>query len=821
MAKRGNEESATRSEELTDFQKVKAEAAAKLLGSNVNTGLSQSDVEIRLKQYGYNEVPEKKTNPLIRFARKFWGLTAWMLEAIMVLSWILQRYIDLYVVAALLFLNSILGFAEEQRASTAVEALKQKLQVNAKVLRDNAWKMVSARELVPGDIVRVRTGDFVPADVKIFTGKLEVDQSALTGESISAEKKNDDLLYSGSIVKRGEATGMVVLTGNRTYFGKTAQLVQIARPKLHMEEVVSQVVRWLAIIVIVMLSAALIFSAVKGLDLLGLLPLILVLLLSAIPVALPAMFTVSMALGSVQLVKEGVLVTRLSASEDAATMDILCADKTGTITMNKLSVATAIPMKSFRDEDVVRYGFLASKEADQDPIDLAFIEAAKRKKLVDESAVQKNFVPFDPQTRRTVATAQEKGREFQVMKGAVNIIARACGLEEKQLEELNTKVDEFARKGYRTLAVAKDEGKGNPELVGLATLYDAPRPDSRQLIQELKELGISVKMLTGDALPIAEEIAKDVGLGERILKISDLKGHLQKNAENAAIVSEKSDGFAEIYPEDKYTIVQAFQSKAHVVGMTGDGVNDAPALRQAEVGIAVSNATDVAKGAASAVLTKEGLSGIVDLVKIGRSIFERITTWILNKIITTAMVVPFVVFSFFLTGQYVVSALVMILLLFMTDFVKLALSTDNVRWSRNPDTWDVTDLVKVAMVLGIVTIIELLGLLYIGLTFFGLTPTSLTVHTFSFAMLFYAAMFLLLNVRERRHFWDSAPSKALTVAVLGDMIIGVLIATFGIADLKPIPIPVTLFVIAYSLVFSLFLNDLIKALLVKITGIKW
>jgi H+-transporting ATPase len=804
-----------------DFHKVKTEKAAELLRSNFDVGLTESEVDGRLKQYGHNEVAEKKSSPLLRFAKKFWGLTAWMLEIIIVLSWILQRYIDLAVVVALLFLNSILGFAEEQRASTAVEALKEKLYVNARVLRDGVWKIVSARDLVPGDIIRVRTGDFVPADVKISGGQLEVDQSALTGESIAAEKKQDDTLYSGSIVKRGEATGLVVLTGNKTYFGKTAQLVQIARPKLHMEEVVSQVVRWLAVIVTVMLSAALIFSAVKRLDLLGLLPLMLVLLLSAIPVALPAMFTVSMALGSMRLVKEGVLVTRLSASEDAATMDILCADKTGTITMNKLSVATVIPMQGFKDEDVIHYGFLASKEADQDPIDLAFTAAAKQKGMIDGSAVQKDFVPFDPETRRTVATVRERGREFQVMKGAVNVIARACGLEKKHLEELNAKVDEFSGKGYRTLAVAKDDETGSLELVGLATLYDAPRADSRQLIQELKELGISVKMLTGDALPIAEEIAKDVGLGEKILKISDLKGHLQKNVANATIVSEKSDGFAEIYPEDKYTIVQAFQSKEHVVGMTGDGVNDAPALRQAEVGIAVSNATDVAKGAASAVLTKEGLSGIVDLVKVGRSIFERITTWVLNKIITTAMVVPFVVLSFFLTGEYVVSALVMILLLFMTDFVKLALSTDNVRWSRKPDTWDIIDLVKVAIVLGTATIIELFGLLYIGFNFFGFALNNLSVHTFSFAMLFYAAMFLLLNVRERGHFWDSAPSKALSAAVIGDMIVGVLIATFGIADLKPIPMPVTLFVIAYSATFSLFLNDLIKFILVKKTKIRW
>ncbi len=821
MTKPDNEEPANSGRDVTDFQKVKAKEAARLLGANINTGLNQSDVVSRLKLYGYNEVPEKKANPIVRFVKKFWGLTAWMLEAIIFLSWILQKYIDLYVVTALLFLNSILGFAEEQRASTAVEELKEKLHVNARVLREGAWTAVSARELVPGDVIRVRTGDFVPADVKIENGELEVDQSALTGESMTAEKKQDDLLYSGSIVKRGEATGFVVLTGNKTYFGKTAQLVQIAGPKLHIEEVVSQVVKWLAIIVIVMLSAAVIFSAAKGLNLLEILPLMLVLLLSIIPVALPAMFTVSMALGSVQLVKAGVLVTRLSASEEAATMDVLCVDKTGTITMNKLSVAKITPMNGFKEEDVILYGFFASQEADQDPIDLAFIAAARQRKIADGLFVQKTFVPFDPQTRSTSATVQMQGEEFQVMKGAVNVIASACGLDMNELKELDAKVEEFAEKGYRTLAVAKSNSAGNSQLVGLATLYDAPRPDSRKLIQELRELGISVKMLTGDALPIAEEVAKDVGLGEKITRASDLKGYLKGNTLNAVEIPEKSDGFAEIYPEDKYTIVKTLQSKAHIVGMTGDGVNDAPALKQAEVGIAVSNATDVAKGAASAILTKEGLSGIVDLVKIGRSIFERITTWILNKVITTAMVVPFVVFSFFLTGQFVVSALVMILLLFMTDFVKLALSTDNVRWSKEPDTWDIVNLVKVALVLAVVSIGELFGMLYIGFTYLGFTAENPTVQTFTFTMLFYAAMFLLLNVRERQHFWSSAPSKALTAAIVGDMIVGVLVPTFGIAGLAPIPLSATLIVILYSAVFSLFLNDELKFILIKKTKIKW
>ncbi|MGQ9552436.1 MAG: HAD-IC family P-type ATPase, partial [Candidatus Bathycorpusculaceae bacterium] len=530
---------------------MKAEEVVKSVQSDLTMGLKSVEVESRLKQYGYNEVLERKTNPFVMFAGKFWGLTSWMLEIIIILSWILQRYADLYIVVGLLFFNSILSFVEEQKASSAVEALKRELQVNARVLRDGAWKTVPSRELVPGDIVRVRPGDFVPADIKMLGGELEVDQSALTGESMVVEKKSDDLLYSGSIVKRGEANGIITSTGVKTYFGRTVQLVQMARPKLHMEEVVSNVVKWLLIIVVALIGLALIFSVFKGLDLLGILPLILVLLLSAIPVALPAMFTVSTAIGSMELVKKGVLVTRLSASEDAATMDILCADKTGTITMNKLSITDVIPLNKFTGEDVIFYGTLASQEANQDPIDLAFMTMAKEKNLVDDSFVQKSFVPFDPKTRRTEAIVQKDSHEFRVMKGAVNVIAQECGLHENAVEELETRIGEFAMKGYRTLAVAKADDQRPPKLVGLVALYDMPRPDSKQLIQELNELGISVKMLTGDALPIAKEIAKDVGLGENVIKASDLKGLISENAIEAAQTAEKSGGFAEIYPEDK------------------------------------------------------------------------------------------------------------------------------------------------------------------------------------------------------------------------------------------------------------------------------
>jgi len=791
------------------------------LHTDLSVGLNSFEAEARLKQYGYNEVPEKKTNPLARFAKTFWGLTAWMLEAIIIISWLLHRYPDLYIVAGLLVFNSILGFAEEQRASSAVEALKKRLQVSARVLRDGSWKVVTARELVPGDIVRNRSGDFVPADIKIASGELEVDQSALTGESVNQEKKIEEILYSGSIVKRGESNGIVVSTGVNTYFGRTVQLVQLAKPKLHMEEVVSNVVRWLLAIVVLLVALALVFSVLETKNLVDLLPIILVLLLSAIPVALPAMFTVSMAIGAMELAKKGVLVTTLSASEDAATMNVLCADKTGTITMNRLSIAKVIPSKGFSEQQVLFYGALASQEANQDPIDLSFLAMVKQQNLLDPSFKQKGFTPFDPKTRRTEALVQQNNHEFRVMKGAVNVIARACGLDGKTLEQLESQMSEFAEKGYRTLAVAKTNAEEQPELVGLVTLHDPPRLDSKQLIHELRELGISVKMLTGDALPIAKEVAADVGLGDNVIRAADLKEFMKENAIEAAEAADKSDGFAEIYPEDKYTIVKSLQAAKHVVGMTGDGVNDAPALRQAEVGIAVSSATDVAKSAASVVLMNEGLSSIVDLVKNGRVIYERITAWILSKIVRTLQIAVFVVLSYLLTGNYVVSAFAIILYFFMTDFVKIALSIDNLNWSRKPDTWNVVGLVKVSSILSALIIVESFALLYVALNVFHLTVVDQTLFTFTFEILFYSAMFLIFNVRERGHFWNSRPSRTLLIAIVLSMIAAIVLTTVGLPGFKPISLTQTLFVVSCSAAFSLLFNDLVKFLLVKRTKIRW
>jgi H+-transporting ATPase len=445
-----------------------------------------------------------------------------MLELTMLVSLILGKYLDLYIIGALLLFNSILSFLQEEKASSMINSLKKNFQVEARVLRDGKWKTVPARELVPGDIVRVRAGDFVAADLKVVTGKLEADQSALTGESMAVEKKENSVLYSGSIIKEGEANSIVLATGKKTYFGRTAQLVQIARPKLHMEEVISKVVTWLLAIVILLLGLTTLAQVVKGGSLLEILPLTLILLVTAIPVALPAMFTLSMALGSIELAKQGVLVTRLTASEDVATMDTLCADKTGTITMNRLTITNISPSTGFTEEDVILYGALASQEANMDPIDLAFLTFARDKKLLSQEYVQKDFYPFDPKIKRTEAVVQRNNSSFRVMKGAVRKIAELCGLKNEEIDRLEGSMGKLAGKGYRTLAVAISENTEKLNLVGLVAVIDNPRPDSKKLIQELKHLGISVKMLTGDALPIAKEIADKVGIEKNIVKAPDV-----------------------------------------------------------------------------------------------------------------------------------------------------------------------------------------------------------------------------------------------------------------------------------------------------------
>jgi H+-transporting ATPase len=783
---------------------------------NPETGLARAEVDVRRKQHGYNEVAVQKGHPVRKFLAKFWGLSAWMLELIMILSLVLRKYSDLAVVSGLLIINAVLSFAQERRAAGVVETLRQRLQVSARVLRDASWQVIPARELVPGDIVRVRPGDIIPADVKLLTGSLSVDQSALTGESKDAEKEPGDVLSSGSIVRRGEGNGVVMLTGAKTYFGRTTDLVQQARPKLHIEAVVAKVVRWLFIIVGALLGMVVVMSLIRGASLLDMVPLMLVLLMSAVPVALPVMFTVSMAVGSKELAKRGVLVTRLSAAEDAATMDVLCVDKTGTITMNRLAVTGVIPLEHAKDSDVLFAGALASQEANQDPIDLAFLAAAKERHVFDDmpAITPISFAPFDAKSRRTEAMIEQSGRRIRVLKGAVRTVAEACGLQPPAIDALEGRVSEAALKGYRTLAVARGPENGVPTLVGLVMLYDPPRSDAKQLIASLRDLGVAVKMLTGDALAVASEIARGVGL-PNIRRMVDLKAANTQAGNEAIDLLAGADGLAEVYPEDKYIVVQHLQAAGHVTGMTGDGVNDAPALREAEVGIAVVTATDVAKGAASVVLTEPGLTNILALVEQGRTIYQRILTWIINKISRTILKATFVAIAFVLTGKFVVSAFAMLLLVFMTDFAKIALATDHVQPSKKPETWNIGGFVMVSVVLGIAMVAETLLLLWFGWSHFGLATNDSALYTFSFLMLLYFAVFSVVSARERHWFWMTMPSKTLMAALIADVLTGTALTFVGLPDLSPLPWWQTLAVFGYAMVSCLIVNDAAKVAMIK------
>lgn len=780
---------------------------------DLKNGLSSEEIQSRLKKYGYNEVIEKVINPIKKFFKKFWGITPWMLEFTIILEFFLGKSFEAYVILGLLVFNAIIGFFQEEKASSAITLLKQKLNIKARVKRNGEWISISARELVPGDLIRLRAGDFVPADINILEGNIEVDQSIITGESMTVERKNAEGLYSGSTVKRGEVTGLVTKTGKNTFFGRTVELVQIAKPKLHIEQVISKVVKWSLLIVFISLSFAIMLSILKGIDLFEIIPLVAVLLVASIPVALPTMFTISMALGSLELSKRGVLITRLDATDDASTMNIVCVDKTGTLTMNKLFITNIIPAKGYEENNVILYGALASQEADQDPIDLAFLSIAKERNISLIGFEQKKFFPFDPHSRRTEAIIERDKDQFTVLKGSVNSIVDLCKNGQKELEYMSKEIDDLSAKGYRLLAVARGLQKNDIELVGVVGLYDKIRTDTPTLIKDLKNLGISVKMLTGDALPIAKEVAEQLHLGNNVVKMSDLKKY--NNDEERSKIVEKSVGFAEIYPEDKYMIVKSLQDMGHVVGMTGDGVNDAPALKQAEVGISVSNATDVAKKSSSVVLTTEGLEGIVDLIKIGRMIYQRITTWIINKIIRTFKRVVFIILAFIILGFFIVSTLDMILLLFLSDYVTLSLSTDNVRYSKEPETWNIGGLVKTSVILGIIMVIEGMFLLYIGNLFFSVLSNINHLQTFVFVFLTFSGYFTVLAIREKKHFWKSRPSKPLILMLVVNSIIVILISSIGIPGIASIPFLEVIIVIIYTFFTCLLLNDLIKYIFTK------
>ena len=769
----------------------------------VKKGLSDEDVKQRQTTYGINEVAEKKQLLVLLFLKHFWGLTVIMLEITIVLSFLLQKYVDVYLIGGLMLFNAIIGFIQESKAAKTVQALKQSLQVLVRVLRNSKWQQVLASQLVPGDIIRVRTGDFMTADAKIIDGEAGADQSALTGESMLLSKKEGDMLFSGSVIKNGECNAVVTATGVNTFFGKTIQLVQMAKPRLHMEEVVANVVKILFSIVLVFVGITIAVSLLRGETILAMLPLVLILLVTAVPVAMPAMFTVSMAKGSQQLAAKGILVSRLSATEDAATLTTLCIDKTGTITQNKLSVQDIEAAENFTKDDILRYGVLASVAANNDPIDMAFLQKATDNKTNFSGYQQTSFTPFSATIKRTEAMVQKDGKQFKVMKGAYNTIKSLCNLQQSKLDII---VDGWAAKGFKTIAVAIQRDNIT-SMVGIAALVDPPLSDSAKMISGIKELGVIVKMLTGDALPIAKEIATQVGVGDDIVAARLLRQQATEGDSYAIIIAH--NGFAEVLPEDKFTIVKTLQQHHEITGMTGDGVNDAPALKQAEVGIAVKSATDAAKQAASVILLNEGLESIINLITVGRTIHHRITNWVVSKISKTLFTVVYVCVAYIITSQFVVSAFDMVLLLFIIDFVTLTLSTDIVSWSKNPESWKIKPLVKHGFILGMLLIAEALLWLIIGKKYFELTDIN-QLHSFGFASLFFASIFNIFVVRTPTRFYKQPIGKNLLIAIIADIVFACIILSIGLPGFTTLPLIVTGSSLLYFALCSLTINDWVK-----------
>jgi len=763
----------------TDYKKISFEETFKFLETSID-GLSEAEARKRLEIFGSNEIVEKKKNPVLEFLLRYWGPMPWLLELAMALSFILRHYFEGIIIFLLLTVNAVIGHMHSRGSQKALELLKKKLAIQAKVRRDGQWRTKEASEIVPGDVIAVKLGDIIPADAKILSGEISVDQSALTGESLTVNANQSDIVYSGSVAKLGEARCVVVNTGINTYFGKAAELVSIAKPKSHQEEVMMAIVRYMMYLGIAALILVLTYGLVMHIQehLVTVLTLAVIFLMGAVPVALPAVLTIVQAVGAMELAKKGALVTKLDSIEDAASIDILCLDKTGSITQNSLSVTDSIPLSGYKKEDVVTVAAMASQEEGMDIIDLAVIGYAKGMGVNFNAYKQISYTPFDPSIKRTEAIIETNGKQFRVIKGASQLVTSMCsGIDNETIDKANKTVEELSQKGYRTIAVARSEGDDldNLKLMGLLPLSDPPRPDSKNMIEEARRLGVKPVMLTGDNIAIAKEIARHVGLGDKIIRLADIKGLGEDK--QVGIIGE-IDGFAEIYPEDKYRVVKLLQSRGHIVGMTGDGVNDAPALKQAEMGIAVYNAADVAKASASVVLTEPGIGVIIDAVKISRQTYQRMLTWVINKVTKVIEFVGLLTIGFLWLHDIVLSLLGMSLLVFANDFVTMSLSTDNVKHTSNPNKWNVKNITIASLLPGMLLVIEGIIVILAGLKYFHIEWEKL--RTLVMLNLIFNSQFRVLIVRERRHFWSSIPGRELLILSAATIIGFTLLGIYGI-----------------------------------------
>jgi H+-transporting ATPase len=782
------------------------------LGSSAD-GLSQAEAEKRLKQYGPNAIAEKKDNPLLKFLTYFWGPIPWMIEAAVILSGIVQHWLDFGVILLLLCSNAVVGFWEEHQAGDAIAALRSKLAVKARVRRDGKWVNPNASDLVPGDVIRLRLGDIVPGDARLLAGDpIEVDESALTGESLPATRKPGEAVFSGSIMRQGETDAIVYATGSNTYFGETAQLVESAHTVSHFQRAVLKIGDYLIILATALVLLIVAVALFRRDPILDTLEFALVLLVAAIPVAMPTVLSVTMAVGAKLLAKQQAIVTRLAAIEELAGVDVLCSDKTGTLTENKLTLGDPFSANGIDAAQVILDAALASRAEDKDTIDLAVIAGVKDDALKGYQVL--HFQPFDPVHKRTEATVKgTDGKQFQVAKGAPQVILEMSTDADTVKPAVQKAVNDFAGRGFRSLGVARADQDGAWTFVGVLPLFDPPRPQAKATITNAEQMGVKIKMVTGDQIAIARETSRQLGLGSNILDASGLHDTKNKDTAQAIASIEKADGFAQVFPEDKYHIIEVLQKHDHIVGMTGDGVNDAPALKKADCGIAVSGATDAARAAASIVLLSSGLSVIIDAIKESRRIFQRMNSYAIYRIAETLRVLFFMTLAILVFNFYPVTAVMIVMLALLNDGAILSIAYDNVRYRNRPEAWNMRRVLGVSTVLGVVGVVAAFGLFYLGERVFHLDRSH--IQTLMYLKLSVAGHLTIFLARTRGPWWSIRPAKILLFAVLGTQAFATLMAVYGLHIMTPIGWGWAGFVWGYAITCAL-LTDPLKLLAYRI-----
>jgi len=776
-------------------------------------GLTQAEAQKRLAQYGPNELVEQKTNLLLKFLGYFWGPIPWMIEVAVILSGVVRHWPDFFIILLLLVTNAVVAFWEERQAGNEIAALKAKLAIKARVIRDGKWINPAARELVPGDVIRLRLGDVVPADARLLSGdEVSVDQSALTGESLPASRKSGDAVFSGSIIRRGEIGALVYATGGKTYFGKTAQLVQEALTVSHFQKAVLKIGNYLIILAVALVAVIIGFAIYRGDKILETLQFALVLTVAAIPVAMPTVLSVTMAVGARLLAKKQAIVSRLVAIEELAGVDVLCADKTGTLTQNKLTLGDPFSVNNIPAEQIILSAALASREENNDTIDFAVLGGVKNKEELKNYQVV-HFMPFDPVHKRTEATVKAKdGKTFKVSKGAPQVILALSANVGSINAAAEKAVNDFAARGFRSLGVARAEGDGPWQFLGVLPMFDPPREDAKATIATALTMGVKIKMVTGDALAIAKETAKTLGMGTNILDAKMLGD--SKKQESAEVIEsiEKADGFAEVFPEHKFHIVDVLQKRDHIVGMTGDGVNDAPALKKADCGIAVSSATDAARAAAAIVLLTPGLSVIIDAIKESRRIFQRMNSYAIYRIAETLRVLLFMTLAILVFNFYPLTAVMIVMLALLNDGAILSIAYDNVHYKNKPESWNMRMVLGVSTALGIIGVVSAFGLFYLGERVFHLDRAH--IQTLMYLKLSVAGHLTIFLTRTRGAFWSIRPAKILMIAVFGTQAVATLIAVYGLF-MTPLGWGWAGFVWGYALLWFL-VNDRIKLLAYRI-----